>query len=104
MGQNAPAPATCRPRRVDKKEMHAAESPIAKATLASTASTVGGGSMDKKRGQDERLKGGGGVGSVSLAAGVLSAPARVSAAHTVEARSGDSSNAEASAYYLCTGQ
>jgi hypothetical protein len=96
MGHSAPAPATCRPRRVVRKEMHAAESPTAKATLASTASTVGGGSMEKKRGQDQPLKGGGGIGGASPAGGVLSAPARVSATHTVEARSGDSSNAEAS--------
>jgi hypothetical protein len=69
MGHSAPAPATCRPRREVRKEMQAAESPIAKATLAHTASTVGRGSKEEKRGQDERLKGGGGVGAASPADG-----------------------------------
>jgi hypothetical protein len=97
MGHSAPAPVTRRPHREDRKETHAAASSHAKAALASTAPTVGGGSFERKRGQGQQLKGGGGVGSAPLADGMLSAPARVSAAHTVEARLGDSSNAEASA-------
>ena len=94
MGHSAPAPVTRRPHREDRKETHAAVSSHAKAALTSTTPTVGDDSFEKKRGQRQRLKGGGGV---ALADGMLSAPARVSASHTVEARLGDSSNAEASA-------
>ena len=97
MGHSAPAPVTRRPHREHRKKAHAAASPHAKATLATTSPTVGGGSFEKKRGQGQRLKGEGGVGSAPLADGMLPAPARVSAAHTVEARFGDSSNVTVSA-------
>jgi hypothetical protein len=93
MDHSAPAPVICRPRREVRKDMHAAASSSAKTALSNTALAVDGGSSEKKRGQDLWLKGGGGVGSDT--GGALSAPARVSEAHTVEARSGDSSNAEA---------
>ena len=95
MGHSAPAPDTRRPHREHRKETHAAASSHAKAALENTASAVGGGSLERKRGQGQRLKGGGGVGSAPLADGMFSAPARASAAHTVEARMGDSSNEEA---------
>ena len=97
MGHSAPAPVTRRPHREDRKETHAAASSHAKAALATASPTVGGGSFEKKRGQGQRLKGGGGVGSAPIADGVLSAQARVRAAHTVEAMLGVSSNAEVSA-------
>ena len=97
MGHSAPALVTRRPHREHRKEAQAAASSHAKAALASTVLTVGGGSCAKKCGQGQRLKGRGGVGSAPHSDGMWLAPAKVSAAHTVEARLGDSSNAEVSA-------